>query len=142
MSCGDTHAALHTNAAAVATREEFLGCINTCMINRFTLQLKIPLKNPNLLPADISLFEVWSHADRLSVELIGLLKPRLVGSDQIGQVYVNIEVVRGHTCRVLLPGDDLARGQNEFAPHQRGVENRLSFEALKNKHFSRAMLKL
>lgn len=82
------------------------------------LQLKVPLQNVNLLPADISLFEVRSHADRLSVELIGLLEPRLVGADQIGQVYVNIEVVRGHTCCVLLPGDDLVRGQNEFVPHE------------------------
>lgn len=89
------------------------------MINRFMLQLKVPLQNPNLLPADISLFEVWSHADRLSVELIGLLEPRLVGADQVGQVYVNVEVVRGHTCGVLFPRDDLARRQNEIASQSR-----------------------
>lgn len=90
------------------------------------LQLKVPLPNSNLSPADISLFEVWSHADCLSVELIGLLEPRLVGADQVSQVYVNIEVVGGHACCVLLPGDDLVREQNEISPHQRVVENRLS----------------
>lgn len=55
-----------------------------------------------ILPADVGLFEVWSHADCLSVELIGLLQPRLVGSDQIGQVYVNVEMVGGHPCGILL----------------------------------------
>lgn len=59
------------------------------------------------MPADVGLFEVWSHADCLSVELIGLLQPRFVGADQIGQVYVNIQMVRRHTCRILLTRNNL-----------------------------------
>lgn len=66
-----------------------------------------------LLPADVSLFEVGSHADRLSIELVGLLQPRLVGTDQIGQVDVNVQVVGGHAGRVLLPGDNLTGGQRK-----------------------------
>lgn len=73
-----------------------------------------------ILPADVGLFEVWSHADCLSVELIGLLQPRLVGSDQIGQVYVNVEMVGGHPRGVLLTRNDLKRMDNTRAsclPH-------------------------
>lgn len=68
-------------------------------------------KSPKALPADVGLFEVRPHADRLSVELVGLLQPRLVGPDQIGQVYVNVEMVRGHARRILLPGNHLVSDQ-------------------------------
>lgn len=67
------------------------------------------------LPADISLFEVRPHADGLSVELIGLLQPGLVGTDQIGQVDVNVEVVGGHTGCILLPRDNLAMARSRGA---------------------------
>lgn len=59
------------------------------------------------MPADVGLFEVRSHADCLSVELVGLLEAGLVGPDQIGQVYVNVQVIGGHAGRVLLPRDNL-----------------------------------
>lgn len=67
------------------------------------------IRSKALLPADVGLLEIRPHADGLSVELIGLLQPRLVGSDQIGQVYVNVEVVGGYACGVLLPRNDLGR---------------------------------
>lgn len=65
------------------------------------------------MPADVGLLEVGPHADGLSVELVGLLQPRLVGSDQIGQVYVNVEVVGGHPCGILLPGNYLREKKKE-----------------------------
>lgn len=65
------------------------------------------------MPADVGLLEVGPHADGLSVELVGLLQPRLVGSDQIGQVYVNVEVVGGHPCGILLPGNYLRKKKKE-----------------------------
>lgn len=60
-----------------------------------------------ILPADVGLFEVGSHADRLPVQLIGLLQPGVVGPDQICQVYVDVKVIGGHTCRVLLTRNNL-----------------------------------
>lgn len=68
-------------------------------------------KTFRFLPADVRLFEVRPHADGLPVELIGLLQPRLVRSDQIGQVYVHVEMVRRHTRRILLTGNDLINGE-------------------------------
>lgn len=40
-------------------------------------------KSKQNLPADVSLFEVWSHAYCLPVELISLLQSRIIGPDQI-----------------------------------------------------------
>ncbi len=67
-----------------------------------------------ILPADVGLFEVRSHADCLSVELISLLQSRLVGSDQIGQVYVNVQMIGGHTCRILLTRNNLQTANREL----------------------------
>lgn len=75
------------------------GCKSTFFQTKF--------QSKALLPADVRLLEIGPHADGLSVELIGLLQSRLVGSDQIGQVYVNVEVVGGHPCGILLPGNYL-----------------------------------
>lgn len=53
-------------------------------------------------PADVGLFEVGPHADGLLVQLVRFLQSRVVGSDQVGEVDVNIQVVRGDASRVLL----------------------------------------